>query len=173
MPARSTKIQNQLMRIVLVPMKIMNGTLLSEKHCAYCSDYNFRRVDGICELMGPERILSGKCDAPGDTYTTSSGYRKIPGNTCIEPSSNRKDDPIEKECGKEGNANPEPTVPAGTITHTQEPFDGRNVQYIYLERSETSSGDDETILMHVGSDKLFISHDGGGSWRRIIEDQNV
>ena len=27
--------------------------------------------------------------------------------------------------------------------------------------------------MHVGSDKLFISHDGGGTWRPILDDQNV
>src|SRR5436190_9764719 len=122
------------------------------------SDYNYRLKDGKCELIGSERIISGHCDAPGDRYKASSGYRKIPGNTCIEPSSNRKDDPVDKECGKDGVAKPRPPVQPGTITHVEHPFVGR-IQYFYLERSETSSGDDETVLMHVGGNKLYISRD--------------
>ena len=117
--------------------------------------------------------MSGSCDNPGDVYTTSSGYRKIPGNTCIEPSSNRKDDPVEKKCGDEGSNKPKPSVPAGTITHTEKQFQGSNIQYVYLERSETSSGDDETILMHVGQKQLYISHDGGVDWKPFLENENV
>src|SRR5579859_2529342 len=137
------------------------------------SDYNFRLVDGKCKLIGPERIISGKCEKEGDVYKTSSGYRKIPGNTCIEPSSNRIDDPIEKECGKEGAKNPNKPVEPGTIKHSQQSFDGDRVQYYYLERSETSSGDDETIIMHVGQHKLYISHDGGGEWKPVLEQETV
>ena len=139
----------------------------------YECDYNYRREDGKCELIGQERIISGKCENPGDKYLTSSGYRKIPGNTCINPESNRKDAPVEKECGQEGAEKPKPSVPVGQITHTENAFEGLQVQYMYLERSETSSGDDETILMHVGQRSLYLSSDGGGSWRRILEEENV
>jgi Sortilin, neurotensin receptor 3,/Sortilin, neurotensin receptor 3, C-terminal len=139
----------------------------------YSSDYNFRREGNKCVLIGTEPILSGSCDAPGDKYTTSSGYRKIPGNTCIEPSSDRKDSPIEKTCGEEGAKNPnQPTTP-GEINHYEHDFPGGFIQYIYLERSETSSGDDETILMHVGQSSLFISHDGGRGWDPILEGETV
>lgn len=151
--------------------KIMNGT--SQISLAHGSDYNFRRVEGECRLTESERIISGKCDGPGDIYQTSSGYRKIPGDTCIEPRSDRKDDPVEKECGKEGNINPNPPVIPGTIKHTQSPFSGDRIVYIYLERSETSSGDDETILMHVGQSELFISYDGGGEWEPLLPGENV
>lgn len=137
------------------------------------SDFNYRRNDGKCELIGSERIISGKCDAAGDRYVTSSGYRKIPGNTCIEPDSNRKDDPVEKECGKEGASNPRPPVTIGEIKHVERPFSGGKIQYIYLERSETSSGDDETILIEVGNEKLYISHDGGGEWKEILENERL
>ena len=170
--ATSIKIQNPSRRIVLVPTRITNGTLAILKWFN-CSDFNFRRDNGACVLVGKEIILSGKCDNPGDVYTTSSGYRKIPGNTCIEPSSNRKDDPVEKKCGEEGSNKPKPTTPAGTITHTEKQFQGSNIQYFYLERSETSTGDDETIIMHVGQKQLYISHDGGGDWKAILEKENV
>jgi len=137
------------------------------------SDYNFRRQDNTCVLIGSQPILSGKCDAPGDKYTTSSGYRKIPGNTCIEPSSNRKDDPVEKTCGDEGSKKPDEPAPVGEIKHFEHDFPGGQIQYIYLERSETSSGDDETILMHVGQSDLFISHDAGKEWHPILADENI
>jgi hypothetical protein len=130
-------------------------------------------VDGQCELIGAERIISGKCEASGDIYKTSSGYRKIPGNTCIEPESNRKDEPVEKECGKEGSEKPRPDVPAGTISHLEKSFHGDNIQYFYLERSETSTGDDETIIMHVGRNKLYISHDGGGDWQPVLDKEHI
>ena len=136
------------------------------------SDYNYRRVDGRCELIGKERIISGKCDKAGDTYLASSGYRKIPGNTCIDPDSNRKDAPLEKECGKEGNTAP-PSVGTGVIAHVQHTFPAGSVSYFYLERSETSSGDDETVVMHVGNDKSYISHDGGANWAPTLENQRV
>lgn len=151
---------------------ITNGTKVSGMPINN-SDFNYRREDGKCELIGFERIISGKCDAPGDRYKTSSGYRKIPGDTCIEPDSNRKDDPVEKECGKEGASKPRPPETTGEIKHIQNPFSGDRIQYIYLERSETSTGDDETILMKVGDEKSYISHDGGGEWKRILENERL
>src|SRR5271170_2560346 len=136
--AKSSKILNLSMRIVSAQTKITNGPL-SILTYADCSDYNYRRVDGKCELIGKERIISGKCDKEGDTYLASSGYRKIPGNTCIDPDSNRKDTPIEKECGKDGSTTP-PSVPNGDIRHVQYTFPAGGLSYFYLERSETSSG---------------------------------
>jgi Sortilin, neurotensin receptor 3,/Sortilin, neurotensin receptor 3, C-terminal len=167
--ARNTKTPNQSKKTAPAQTKITNGTPPSVS--SDNSDFNFRRVDGQCELVGPERIISGECGAPGDIYLTLSGYRKIPGDTCIEPSSpsERKDAPVEKECGKDSDTN----LPPGTITNNQQSFVGDSIQYFYLERSETSSGDDETIMMHVGRNKLYISQDGGGTWRPILENEQV
>lgn len=137
------------------------------------SDYNYRPEEDRCVLIGSERIISGQCDQEGDRYITSSGYRKIPGNTCTDRESNRKDDHVEKVCGKEGAIIPKPPTPIGDITSTQHVFEGGSIKYIYLERSETSSGDDETVIMHVGRDKLYISHDGGGEWNEKLEHENV
>ena len=169
---KNTKIPNPSKKTVLVKTKITNGTKVSTLLINY-SDFNYRREDGKCELVGFERIISGKCDAPGDRYKTSSGYRKIPGDTCIEPDSNRKDEPVEKECGKEDASKPRPPVTIGKIKHVENPFSGGNIQFIYLERSETSTGDDETILMEVGIDKLYISHDGGEDWKQILENESL
>ena len=170
--AKNTKIPNPSKKTVLAKTKITNGTKVSG-FLINCSDFNYRRKDEKCELFGFEKIISGKCDAPGDRYKASSGYRKIPGNTCIEPGSNRKDDPVEKECGKEDASKPRPPFIIGDIKHVEKPFPGDKIQYIYLERSETSSGDDETILMHAENDKLYISYDGGGEWKQILENEHV
>ena len=64
------------------------------------SDYNFVRQGDRCIPAGPEPIPAGICkaDNPQATYLGSSGYRRIPGNTCNRDSGVKKDEPVEKPC---------------------------------------------------------------------------
>lgn len=61
------------------------------------SDYNFVREGNECVPVGPEPIPAGVCDNPNQMYKGSSGYRKIPGNTC---EGGHKDDLVEKKCSE-------------------------------------------------------------------------
>lgn len=47
------------------------------------SDYNFVLDGNECVLAGPQQIPEGECKNSGDKFMGSSGYRKVPGNTCI------------------------------------------------------------------------------------------
>jgi hypothetical protein len=60
-----------------------------------------------CVPAGPEPIPAGVCKDE-ETFKGSSGYRKIPGNTCV--GGIEKDKPVEKDCK---NAAP----PEGKVIH--------------------------------------------------------
>jgi hypothetical protein len=62
------------------------------------SDFNYVRQDGECVAAGPEPVPAGTCNKPGDTYTGSSGYRLIPGNTCDRSKGVKKDEKVQKNC---------------------------------------------------------------------------
>lgn len=65
------------------------------------SDYNYVKQGDKCVSVGPEPIPAGVCPQNRQgTYSGSSGYRKIPGNTCIAPSRGAKDEKVEKDCAK-------------------------------------------------------------------------
>jgi hypothetical protein len=61
------------------------------------SDYNYVRDGDECVPVGPEPIPAGVCKTPDQKYMGSSGYRKIPGNTCI---GGTKDEEKEKPCSQ-------------------------------------------------------------------------
>lgn len=69
-----------------------------------------------CVLASPEEVPAGQCLKSEDTFYGSSGYRKIPGNTCQPPSGPKRDDPIKKSCA-EGKAK------SGQVTHQRTEFD--------------------------------------------------
>ncbi len=76
---------------------------------SYCvSDYNFIRQDNACVPAGPERIPANVCSDPDQMYLGSSGYRKIPGNTC--EGGVQKDKKVKKKCSQ---AQPE----EGNVVH--------------------------------------------------------
>ena len=66
------------------------------------SDYNFIPQDGKCVPAGPEPIPEGVCAAndPKQTFMGSSGYRRIPGNTCDYDTGKKKDEKVEKSCSQ-------------------------------------------------------------------------
>lgn len=63
------------------------------------SDYNFVRNGNECVPVGPEPIPAGVCNGdPNQLYKGSSGYRKIPGNTCKDGV--KKDELVSKKCSQ-------------------------------------------------------------------------
>ena len=74
---------------------VLMGVSLSAR-----SDYNFVRQDGKCIPVGPEPIPAGVCMDQNQMYKGSSGYRRIPGNTCDRERGLKKDEPIEKKCSQ-------------------------------------------------------------------------
>ena len=63
------------------------------------SDYNFVRNGSECVPVGPERVPAGVCaGGPDQTYQGSSGWRKIPGNTCV--GGVQRDATVTKKCSQ-------------------------------------------------------------------------
>lgn len=62
------------------------------------SDYNFVKDDDKCVPVGPEPIPAGICEDPTGDYMGSSGYRKIPGNTCDRERGLKLDERVKKPC---------------------------------------------------------------------------
>jgi len=105
MLAKNSKIQWSTKRIVLAVKKTMNGDraslVLSWGCClnSATSDYNFVRNGDECVPVGPERIPAGVCTGgPDQTYQGSSGWRKIPGNTCVDGLA--RDAKVDKKCSQ-------------------------------------------------------------------------
>lgn len=66
------------------------------------SDFNFIRQDDNCVAVGPEPVPAGVCnsDDPDQMYQGSSGWRKVPGNTC--EGGVKKDEKVSKKCSMGG-----------------------------------------------------------------------
>jgi hypothetical protein len=78
---------------------IISIIIFSRDHQSFVSsDYNFVRHGNQCVPVGPEPIPAGVCKDKHDKYMGSSGFRLIPGNTCIRESGKKKDEKIEKSC---------------------------------------------------------------------------
>lgn len=131
-------------------------------------DYNFvkkgqRCVRPFTDTATPEECLAGK-----DTYRGPSGYRLIPGNTCDRTKGLSKDDQIERSCDDKLEA--PPTEGISTMVSS---FDGHARQYFYLEKPETASGSDETVLMQLDAETIYKSHDHGEKWTRVLEGEEI
>lgn len=137
-------------------------------------DFNYVRENGKKEdkcvpAKGAKFIVpSGECKKPDDKYMASSGYRKIPGNDC--KGGKKLDEKVEKTCGDVAVAPPS----SGDIVNRKTSFKGsRAAEYFYLENSESSSKSDETIIMRTKDQEVWITHNGGEKWTRILEDVEV
>lgn len=137
-------------------------------------DFNYVREDGKREdkcvpAKGAKfTVPSGECKKPDDKYMGSSGYRKIPGNNC--KGGRELDAKIEKTCKNIPVAPPS----SGDIVSTKTSFKGSHaIEYFYLENSESSSKNDETIIMRTKEHEVWITHDGGAKWEQILKDVDV
>lgn len=125
-------------------------------------DYNFVRSEDrkSCEPAVALTPPKGVCQKAGDKYKGPSGWRLIPGNTCIREGGKNLDAEIERSCDDAGSS------PAdGAISTKKNFFDGEDRrQFNYLERQSTSSGNDETVMMLTDKRNLYISHNHGKKW---------
>ncbi|KAJ7355652.1 vacuolar protein sorting/targeting protein 10 [Mycena albidolilacea] len=121
----------------------------------YECDYNFVRDGKKCVPAGPEPIPAGICKTPEHKYLGSSGYRKIPGNTCTGGS---KDEKVEKPCS---NAQPEP----GDIVHQTFTFPSQIVQHAYFK-------DSKTILVRLEDQSIWQSSNEGYTWDQKFPDEH-
>ncbi|KAI9695291.1 MAG: vacuolar protein sorting/targeting protein PEP1 [Bogoriella megaspora] len=138
-------------------------------------DYGFQRSkDGKqCEPIGALTPPKDECKDGKGTFMGSSGWRKIPGNTCESKGGVKKDEPIERDCS---DTVKEPA--SNEISHTLNTFRAsRFSEYYYLERKKQSNGpkneeEDEVIVMRTDK-KVFLTRDHGKSWEQIIKEEEV
>jgi len=148
-------------------------------------DYNFVREDSECVKKGKLIDTEGSCKGKdGDaTFRGSSGWRLIPGNTCKRTGGKQKDDLVERKCSESTTPSSKPHN-GGNPDHKPFHFDTdlTNLEKIYLERGESSSQDDETVIvrpvtyhgpMMETENKLWRTNDHGKTWDRILEKETV
>ncbi|PFH50972.1 hypothetical protein AMATHDRAFT_60180 [Amanita thiersii Skay4041] len=121
----------------------------------YECDYNYIRQGDKCVPAGPERIPAGECKNLKDKYMGSSGYRKIPGNTC--QGGIKKDEKVEKDCS---NAQPD----EGSIVHQTFEFQSQIAQYAYFNSSTT-------ILVRLVDQSMWQSSNEGYSWYQLLPNE--
>lgn len=126
------------------------------KDTDYECDYNFVLENNKCVPAGPEPIPAGVC-VDKKTFSGSSGYRKIPGNTCqggIE-----KDKPVEKDCSKAA-------PPEGKVIHQNFEFKSEIVQHAYFRHSTT-------ILVRLSDYTVWQSSNEGYTWQQLFPDKRI
>jgi hypothetical protein len=127
------------------------------KECTQAPGATLVLPDGACKAFGPE-----------DTFQGSSGWRLIPGNDCKRTSGAQKDDLVPRKCSL---AAGEPA--SGKPDKAKNPHGGDEFKNkIYLERTGSSSGEDETIIMQTNNG-VFISQDHGKQWEQILKDETI
>ncbi|TDZ74443.1 Vacuolar protein sorting/targeting protein 10 [Colletotrichum trifolii] len=148
-------------------------------------DYNFKRDSDKCVKAGAIVAPDGACKnaKPDDTFKGSSGWRLIPGNTCQRTSGAQKDDLVDRKCS---DTTTRPSVPAdGKVKAIQHTFETKfkDFEKVYLERGDTNTDDDETILVRPveyardGSmkvdEQIFRTRDHGKTWDKILEGEDI
>ncbi|KAF4512470.1 hypothetical protein G6O67_001606 [Ophiocordyceps sinensis] len=150
-------------------------------------DYNFERDPKDktkCTKAGPVPVPDDACkEDPHGSFKGSSGWRIIPGDTCKRVDGAQKDDMVDRNCSDGISA---PLPPANDkVTSKQFVFDSdlKDFEKIYLERGDASASTDETVIVRPAEyeangrmkveNRLWISHDHGKEWERILKGENV
>ena len=137
----------------------------------YECDYNYVRSEDkkSCVPAGKITIPEDECKDGKETYRGNSGFRLIPGNDCIRNKGVELDKDIERPCNESNKA-----PASGKISHTINSFKANLFrEYYYFERTESSHGDDETIIMRTDEQKIYLSKDHGKTWKQILEDKKI
>lgn len=134
--------------------------------------YGFLRSSDREECL-PSGILRSPEDAckPGDdTFQGPSGWQLIAGNECRK----RGGLDLEKQIARPCNGTESKKPANKNITHEITSFSSNKFkEYYYLERSGSSSGDDETVVMLTDDRELWLTHDHGKIWTRALEDEEI
>ncbi|RCI03384.1 vacuolar protein sorting/targeting protein PEP1, partial [Rhizopus stolonifer] len=150
------------------------------KDCActradYECDYNFlRNPDGSCTRIGPDHIPNHLCKSQDDTYPASSGYRLIPGNTCVLGNNTPLDEPKMRKCSENtadairrpvpGDISAKPSSDA--IYSNMVVFDEEIEQFIYFR-------DSEAVLVRLQNGELWRSGNQGTKWESVLKGNRV
>ncbi|KAK4540808.1 hypothetical protein LTR36_008885 [Oleoguttula mirabilis] len=149
------------------PMPVMEDCKCTAQdfECDYEQNFVWDVESKKCVSGGPLKFPAS-CKDGDDTFMGTSGYRLIPGNTCTKKGGLSLDEPVERDCKAT-----EDTPASGKISSETTPFKGdRFLEYYYLERGESSSGSDETVIMRTDLREAYISHDHGVEWMPIDTD---
>ena len=135
-------------------------------------DYNFLPSDNgeKCTPSG-KLLVPGQCDTPEGKFIGSSGFRKIPGNNCDRDMKGaiELDKEIERPCD-DGFKPPA----SGEISKEVTSFRARTFEeYFYLERTDRSQKDDETIVFRTNEKEVFITRDAGKTWDQILKGEKI
>ena len=134
----------------------------------YECDFGFERSsDGkACQPVKPLTPPEGDCKDGKGKFKGKSGWRKIPGNTCISKGGVNKDDDIERDCDDTLR-----TPASNEIAHTITVFEASSFrEFYYLERK---NHEDQTIVMRTNERQAFITHDNGKNWDQVIGTEEV
>ncbi|KAJ7019632.1 vacuolar protein sorting/targeting protein 10 [Mycena alexandri] len=128
------------------------GPVGNEDNCPctdadYECDYNFVRDGNKCVAIAREPIPVGACKTIDQVYMGSSGWRKVPGNTCF---GGNKDEKVRKPCSQ---AQPAPS----DIIHQTFHFPSQIVQHSYFKESTT-------ILVRLEDHSIWQSRNEGYTW---------
>ncbi|KAJ5742085.1 Vacuolar protein sorting/targeting protein 10 [Penicillium manginii] len=128
-------------------------------------DYNFKRSDDgkRCLPAVSLHTPADTCKKPEDTFVGPSGWRLIPGDTCIREGGESLDKEIEQPCG---NSTGSPVADGKIRVGKPSLFTSAKPTYFYLERQSSSNGDDETIFQLAADGQLWITHDHGKKWEQ-------
>lgn len=135
-------------------------------------DFNFVRDPkdrSKCLPTSPMQIPDGACKKAGDTFKGSSGWRLIPGNECTRKGGVELDKDIERECSDTAKKPSSDQVEAEKTKFKADLF----AEWYYLERSDTSTGTDETIIMRTSEQEIFMTRDHGKTWEPILKGEPI
>ena len=124
-----------------------------------------------CIPAGTMPIPEGKCKNPEDTFTGSSGFRRIPGNNCDENAKGavELDREVERPCKDSYKA-----PVSGEISRELTTFAARRFEeYFYLERTDASQKDDETVVMRTDEHEVYRTTDAGKTWTQILKSEEI
>lgn len=121
----------------------------------YECDFNFGPDPngGDCIPAGPELVPQGECKSDSDTFMGSSGYRKIPGNTCVVAKGTPKDAKVRKSCS-------EASAAPGQISHQRFQFPALVLEQAYF-------GHSHTLLALLSDNTIWQSSNEGFTWTQV------
>ncbi|KAJ2041482.1 vacuolar protein sorting/targeting protein PEP1 [Coemansia sp. S155-1] len=132
-------------------------------------DYNYAlNKDDKCELVGTVVVPRGQCLNKDDHFMASSGYRHIPGNTCLRDSGLVLDKPVDTPC-------PRAQKPGGG-NHDNDKDDGGSYRHGHVSHHTTVVRGDPHImtfpnstayLLMTSEQELYRTDDEGAKWAKI------
>jgi Sortilin, neurotensin receptor 3,/Sortilin, neurotensin receptor 3, C-terminal len=134
-------------------------------------DYDYvRSEDGTkCEPAVAVKPPVDECKNPDDTFTARSGFRLIPGDDCESKGGEELDKEVERPC-----SGGEKVPASGEIANEKTTFEAIQFsEWHYLERTQSSSGDDESIIMRTADDKVYLTKDHGKKWLEILKGEKI